>query len=238
MPQTVQLADLISAGLVGLVEAEAGFDAARKVPFESYASFRIRGAIIDSLRQADWAPRRLRSRGRAVQEAIRVLTSRLGRLPAEDEISGELKITLDAYHKLVSDLNGLQIIAIYQRPSDTGEDPEISYASSRLEDDPFFCCVKKEISERLRDAIEALPEGERLVTDLYYHEELTHEQIGLMLGGCERTIHPILTRAGRHLRVALRDLSPCSAQRFHLNESASPKRRLPFACRSQALVCR
>src|ERR1700678_347312 len=106
LPQHVDIDDLFSAGVVGLMDAFAKFDPAKKVQFRSYAQFRIRGAILDSLRTLDWSPRELRRKGRAVEEAIRVLTSRLGRAPNEGEIAAEMTLSLAQNQQLLGDLKG------------------------------------------------------------------------------------------------------------------------------------
>src|SRR5664279_1301489 len=109
LPQHVDIEDLVSAGVVGLMDAFSKFDPAKKVQFRSYAQFRIRGAILDSLRTLDWSPRELRRTGRAVEEAIRALTARLGRPPGEGEVAVEMALSLDEYQQLLGDLKGLEI---------------------------------------------------------------------------------------------------------------------------------
>src|SRR6202451_3179120 len=109
LPQHVDLEDLVSAGVVGLMDAFTKFDPAKKVQFRSYAQFRIRGAILDSLRTLDWSPRELRRKGRAIEEAIRVLTARLGRPPGEAEVAAEMEVDLEEYQQLLGDLKGLEI---------------------------------------------------------------------------------------------------------------------------------
>src|SRR5260370_2215479 len=115
LPQHVELDDLVSAGVVGLIDAFAKFDHSKKAQFKSYAQFRIRGAILDSLRTLDWSPRELRRKGRAVEEAIRVLTARLGRPPGEPEVAAEMSLSLDEYQQLPGELKGLQIGTLHMR---------------------------------------------------------------------------------------------------------------------------
>src|ERR1700739_1992742 len=109
LPHHVDIEDLASAGVVGLMDAFSKFDPGKKVQFRSYAQFRIRGAILDSLRTLDWSPRELRRKGRAVEEAIRTLTARLGRPPSEGEIAAEMGLALKEYQRLLGDLRGLEI---------------------------------------------------------------------------------------------------------------------------------
>ena len=207
LPQHVEIEDLFSAGLVGLMDAFAKFDPRKKVQFRSYAQFRIRGAILDSLRTLDWSPRELRRKGRAIEEAIRVLMSRLGRAPVETEIAAELGISLDTYQQLLGDLKGLEIGTLHlERNEDSGEE-ELAYVPGRPEEDPLFRCLRGEMEERLTGAIQELPERERLVMTLYYYEEMTMREIGLALRVVESRVSQIHASAVLHLRSALADLS-------------------------------
>jgi len=217
LPQHVEIDDLFSAGVVGLMDAFAKFDPAKKVQFRSYAQFRVRGAILDSLRTLDWSPRELRRKGRAVEEAMRALTSRLGRAPVESEVAMELGMTLEAYHQLLGDLKGLEIGTLHlERNEDSGEE-ELAYVPGRPEEDPLFRCLRGEMEERLTEAIQELPERERLVMTLYYYEEMTMREIGIALGVVESRVSQIHASAVLHLRSALADLSVRNAserQRF------------------------
>lgn len=207
LPQHVEIEDLVSAGIVGLMDAFAKFDPDKKVQFRSYAQFRIRGAILDSLRTLDWSPRELRRKGRAVEEAIRVVTARMGRPPAESEVAAEMGVSLEDYQQLLGDLKGLEIGTLHvERNEDSGEE-ELTYLPGRPEDDPLFHCLRGELEERLTDAIENLPDRERLVMTLYYYEEMTMREIGLVLGVVESRVSQVHASAVIHLRAALRDLA-------------------------------
>jgi RNA polymerase sigma factor FliA len=207
LPQHVDIEDLVSAGIVGLMDAFAKFDPAKKVQFRSYAQFRIRGAILDSLRTLDWSPRELRRKGRAVEEAIRVLTARLGRAPGEAEIAAAMELNLEEYQQLLGDLKGLEIGTLHmERNEDSGEE-ELAYVPGRPEEDPLFRCLRGELEERLADAIAHLPSRERLVMTLYYYEEMTMREIGLALGVVESRVSQVHASAVVHLRAALRDLA-------------------------------
>jgi RNA polymerase sigma factor for flagellar operon FliA len=188
------------------MDAFAKFDPEKKVQFRSYAQFRIRGAIIDSLRTLDWSPRDLRRKGRAVEEAIRALTARLGRPPGEGEVAGEMDLTLDQYQQLLGDLKGLEIGTLHlERNEDSGEE-ELAYIPGRPEEDPLFCCLRGELEERLAESINQLPDRERLVMTLYYYEEMTMREIGLALGVVESRVSQVHASAVVHLRAALKDL--------------------------------
>jgi RNA polymerase sigma factor for flagellar operon FliA len=207
LPQHVDIEDLVSAGVVGLMDAFSKFDPAKKVQFRSYAQFRIRGAILDSLRTLDWSPRELRRKGRAVEEAIRVLTARLGHAPGEPEVAAEMALALDEYQQLLGDLKGLEIGTLHmERNEDSGEE-ELAYVPGRPEEDPLFRCLRGELKERLSDAIQNLPDRERLVMTLYYYEELTMREIGLALGVVESRVSQVHASAVVHLRGALKDLA-------------------------------
>jgi RNA polymerase sigma factor for flagellar operon FliA len=207
LPQHVDIEDLVSAGVVGLMDAFSKFDPTKQVQFRSYAQFRIRGAILDSLRTLDWSPRELRRKGRAVEEAIRVLTQRLHRAPAEPEVAAEMTLSLEEYQQLLGDLKGLEIGTLHmERNEDSGEE-ELAYIPGSPEDDPLFRCLKGELKDRLSEAIANLPDRERLVMTLYYYEELTMREIGLALGVVESRVSQVHASAVVHLRAALKDLS-------------------------------
>lgn len=203
LPQHVEIDDLVSAGVLGLIDAFRKFDPEKKVQFRSYAQFRIRGAILDSLRTLDWSPRDLRRKGRAIEEAIRALTARTGRTPSEPEIAAELEMELGEYQQLLGELKGLEIGTLHvERSEDSGEE-ELAYIANRPEDDPLFCCLKTEMQARLTSAVDQLPERERLVMTLYYYEEMTMKEIGLTLGVVESRISQIHASAVLHLRSLL-----------------------------------
>jgi RNA polymerase sigma factor for flagellar operon FliA len=207
LPQHVDIEDLVSAGVVGLMDAFSKFDPSKKVQFRSYAQFRIRGAILDSLRTLDWSPRELRRKGRAVEEAIRVLTARMGYPPGEAEVAVEMALSLDQYQQLLGDLKGLEIGTLHvERNEDSGEE-QLAYVPGKPEDDPLFRCLRGELEERLTDAIANLPDRERLVMTLYYYEEMTMREIGLALGVVESRVSQVHGSAVVHLRTALKDMA-------------------------------
>jgi RNA polymerase sigma factor for flagellar operon FliA len=206
LPQHVELDDLVSAGVVGLIDAFSKFDHTKKVQFKSYAQFRIRGAILDSLRTLDWSPRELRRKGRAVEEAIRAVTHRVGRAPSEQEIAREMGLSLGDYQLLLGDLKGLEIGSLHMERSEDSGDEELAYVPGSPEDDPLFRCLKSEMKQHLADAIDELPEKERMVLTLYYYEELTMKEIGLTLGVVESRVSQIHSSAVMRLRTALANL--------------------------------
>jgi RNA polymerase sigma factor for flagellar operon FliA len=221
LPQHVELDDLVSAGMVGLIDAFSKFDHAKKVQFKSYAQFRVRGAILDSLRTLDWSPRELRRKGRAVEEAIRNVTQRLGKAPQEQEIASEMDLSLSAYQTLLGDLKGLEIGSLHMERSEDSGDEELAYIPGAPEDDPLFRCLKGEMKQRLTDAIEDLPEKERMVLTLYYYEELTMKEIGLTLGVVESRVSQIHSSAVVRLRSALASLRPNGATELNRSGRAA-----------------
>jgi RNA polymerase sigma factor for flagellar operon FliA len=219
LPQQVELDDLISAGIVGLIDAFNKFDHKKMVQFKSYAQFRIRGAILDSLRVLDWSPRELRRKGRAVQEAIQALTRMLRRTPTEPEIAREMNLGLNEYQLLLGQLKGLEIGSLnLEHAEDSGED-QLAYIAGSPEEDPLFRCLQGEMRQCLIDAIEELPEKERMVLTLYYYEELTMKEIGLTLGVVESRVSQIHSAAVVRLRSTLQGFqksqrTPLAARRM------------------------
>jgi RNA polymerase sigma factor for flagellar operon FliA len=207
LPQHVPIEDLYSAGVLGLLDALSKFDPSKQVQFRSYAQFRIRGAVLDSLRTLDWSPRELRRKGRAVEQAIQTLTARVGRTPTDTEIAEQLHLDLPAYQQLLGELKGLEIGTLHsERSEDSGEE-ELVYLPNRPEDDPLFRYLNAELRERLSAAIGDLPERERLVMTLYYYEETTMKEIGMILGVVESRISQIHASAVLHLRARLADFA-------------------------------
>lgn len=224
LPNHVDIEDLVSAGVVGLMDAFQKFDPAKQVQFRSYAQFRIRGAILDSLRVLDWSPRDLRRKGRAVEETVRTLTARLGRAPLETEIAAEMGMELDVYQQLMTSLKGLEIGTLHaERNKDSG-DEELAYVPGRPEEDPLFLFLRSEMEDRLADAIANLPERERLVMTLYYYEEMTMREIGLTLGVVESRVSQVHASAVGHLRGALKELGKRGGGRAKDNQQHHTRR--------------
>lgn len=225
LPQHVDIEDLFSAGVLGLIDAFRKFDPGKKVQFRSYAQFRIRGAILDSLRTLDWSPRDLRRKGRAIDEAIRALTARSGRSPSEPEIAAELSMELGEYQQLLGELKGLEIGTLHAEHSEDSGEEELAYIPNKPEDDPLFCCLRSEMQARFASAIDQLPERERLVMTLYYYEEMTMKEIGLTLGVVESRVSQIHASAVLRLRSFLASLAPKRPRGDHGNLPRSEQRK-------------
>lgn len=225
LPAHVEMDDLVSAGMVGLADAFNKFDPGKKVQFRSYAQFRIRGAILDSLRTLDWSPRDLRRKGRAIEAAMHALTGRLGRTPLENEIAAEMGMSLEEYQNLLTDLRGLEIGSLDIGHMEDSSEDEVAYVPSSPEEGPLFHCLKAEMRARLADAIAALPERERLVLTLYYYEEMTMKEIGLTLGVVESRVSQIHTSAVLHLRSLLANApaGPAKKERSGKADAGHPR---------------
>ena len=215
LPQHVELDELVSAGTLGLLDAARKFNPGKNVQFRSYAQFRIRGAILDSLRSLDWSPRELRRKGRAMEEATRTLEARLGRAPQLAEIAGEMGLSLADMQQLTGQLRGLEVATLNaERSEDSGEE-ELAFLPARESENPLFQCLESEAKRKLVEAIDALPERERLVMTLYYFEEMTMKQIGMVLGVVESRVSQIHHMAVSRLRILLADLGARGGRSTH-----------------------
>jgi RNA polymerase sigma factor FliA len=184
LPQCVQLEDLVNTGVIGLLEAYRHFDSAKKVQFNTFAKFRIRGAILDSLRAADWASRSLRRKGREISEATGRLEAKLGRHPDESEIAQEMNLKTDHLQKLLAQLDGLHLSGQHIAASvdDTGPLDVIESAPSRDDPDPFDLCLQGEMNVYLAAAISKLTEREQLMISLHYRKEFTMKETAKAMG--------------------------------------------------------
>lgn len=205
LPESVALNDLVQAGMVGLLEAFDRFDAGQNASFETYASQRVRGAMIDSLRSSDWLPRSVRRDGRALTQAIKRLEHQLGRPPRGREIAREMGLSLDDYHSLLNDVNNGLILSYQEHDS---EDEKRSVPAAGVEttdgnDNPFAALLASELRQHLIAAIDALPERERTLLGLYYQEELNLKEIGAVLGVSESRVSQLHSQAMARLRKAL-----------------------------------
>jgi len=208
LPGNIDIDDLVSAGMLGLIQACDKFDAAKNIQFASFASFRIRGAILDSLRMLDWAPRTLRHKGKVIQAAIQVLTARLGDAPSQEQVALELKITLVSYQKTLGELDGLQIGPLHLPSKDSSSEEEVVAVASRPEEDPLHCCIEGETRRRLVAAIGNLSDRERQVVALHYYEELSLREVATAMGVSANQIAYIRSCAMSHLRAALSPAIP------------------------------
>jgi RNA polymerase sigma factor FliA len=207
LPRHVPLEDLIHAGVLGLIDAFNKFDRTKHVQFGSYAKFRIRGAILDSLREMDWGPRELRRKGRRIEEAHRKLSLELSRAPTENELAAELGLALKDFQKLLGELESLEIGSLrIESPWDGKEEDLCDYLPNAPEDTPFFRCLRSEMKTLLARVIAELPEKEQQVLALYYFEELTMKEVGGVLGIGESRVSQIHSLAVVRLRARLEEV--------------------------------
>ncbi len=208
LPSNVEIRDLINAGVLGLMDAIEKFEPERNVKFKTYAEVRIRGAILDSLRDLDWAPRSLRKKSKDLERMYAGLSQKLGRPATDEEVSEAMGENIEDFHALVDQLHGLTI-GSFENLSDS-EDSEnyINYYPDDGSNDPYVKFESNELTRLLADAIEELPEKERLVLSLYYFEEFTMKEIGALLGVNESRVSQLHTKATLRLRGKLGKLVP------------------------------
>ena len=195
LPASVEVDDLIQAGMLGLLEAAANYSEGRGASFETYAGIRIRGAMLDGLRKLDWAPRSVHRKARAVAKAIREIESEIGREARDVEVAERMGMQLSDYHRIVEDSAGCQISSL------TTEEGEMTLTDSAA--DPFRDVVDEDFRAALAEAISNLPERERLVMSLYYDDELNLKEIGAALRVSESRICQIHGQALVRLQARL-----------------------------------
>ncbi len=202
----VEYDDLIGYGVFGLIDAIDKFDIAKKVKFETYASLRIRGSIIDSIRDQDWAPRSLRKKGKELEKAYAELENELGHSASDQEIADKMGISHDELNKLLQEVNMSQMISLedyLEQNHEAGMDPmSLDRDSGRPEQRVEIL----EIKETLADAIDKLPEKEKMVVTLYYYEEMTLKEISLLMKVSESRISQLHTKAILRMRGKLERL--------------------------------
>lgn len=205
LPASVEIDDIIQTGMLGLLDAVNRYEESLGAQFETYAAQRIRGAILDGLRQADWLPRSFRRDLRRIEGAIAKLEQRLSRAPSEQEVALELGIPLDEYQQMLQDARGYQLISFEDFNHADGSD----FLERHCEDggaNPLEALLDRKLRERLVKAIAGLPEREKVVMGLYYEEELNFREIGETLGVSESRICQLHSQAIARLRGQIRNL--------------------------------
>jgi FliA/WhiG family RNA polymerase sigma factor len=191
-----------------VVDVYVNYDRGKQVQFGSYAKFRIRGAILDSLREMDWSPRDLRRKARRLEEANNTLRSQLGRNPTQPELAAELGIDLHGLQMLLGEIDGLEVGSLRVQSRQDGKEEDLcEYLPDDPEETPLFLCLRSEMKELLTRAIEELPEKERQVLALYYYEELTMKEVGAVMGVGESRVSQIHSMAVVRLRARLAELT-------------------------------
>lgn len=204
LPASVQVDDLIQAGLIGLLDAAANYDGTQGAQFETYAVQRIRGAMLDELRHADWLPRTVRKNLRQIEAAISKLEQKLRRPPTEAEVAAELGVSLADYQQMLLDARGHQLVYYEDLQEAEGADfLERHHATDS--DDPLRMVEDRDFRRQLIEAIKGLPERERLVMAMYYEQDLNLREIGEVLGVTESRVCQLHTQAVARLRARLRE---------------------------------
>ncbi|HUE00859.1 MAG TPA: FliA/WhiG family RNA polymerase sigma factor [Bryobacteraceae bacterium] len=211
LPENVSLEDLVSAGIVGLIAAVDQYDPSHNVKLKTYAEHKIRGAILDSLRGLDWAPRQRRKKAKQIEFAISRAEQRLHRCPGEEEIAAEMGVALDEYHRWLVDVQGLNIGSLEY----TGEDGEGKGLLEYLSDDqallPSRIVERSQLEQLLSDAIRKIPPMERTVLGLYYIEELSLREIAEVVDLHESRISHLKSQAILRLRADMEKIWPAQA---------------------------
>ncbi len=203
LPASVQVDDLMQAGMIGLLEAAQNFDGSKGASFETFAGIRIRGAMIDEVRRGDWAPRSVHKNGRMVSEAINQLEAQLGREPKDIEVAEKLDISLDEYHHILNDVNASRILGMEDLGVDT--DVIVADAPEQHSDTPHTHVSNEKFNDSLIAAIKTLPERDAMVLSLYYNDEMNLKEIGQILDVSESRVSQIHGQAMIKLRAKVSD---------------------------------
>lgn len=211
MPASVDLDDLIQAGMIGLLDAANRYKEDQGAQFETYASQRIRGAMLDELRSNDWLPRSLRRTSREVEMAVHQVEQRLGRAASETEVAGHLNMPLDEYQSMLQDLHGSQLI-YYEDFDRSAEDEPFLDRYCVDHTDPLSALLDDSLRGALVEAIDRLPEREKLLMSLYYERGMNLREIGAVMEVSESRVCQLHSQAVARLRTRLREMAWASAE--------------------------
>lgn len=207
LPRSVEMDDLINAGVVGLIEAYRNFDTGKGVKFETYASLRVRGSILDELRGMDWVPRSTRARSREIERTMSILENKLGRSPTETELAEALGVELAEYYTMIDDVSSTSLLSLDEVTYGDDDDKPVPLVDTLGAPDRSSGLVqleRDELRDLLADSLGELTEQERLVVALYYYEDLTLKEIGQVLELSESRVSQLHTKSVLSLRVKLR----------------------------------
>ncbi len=205
LPANVEVDDLIQVGMIGLADALSRFDPAQGVQIETFATQRIRGAMLDELRGADWLSRGTRKQQRDIEKAVHRLEQRLGRAPHESEIAAEMGLSLDDYQDMLGKVRGTQLIYLEDMSGDEGDHDFLDRHVADNGSDPQHLLQDDRMRHALVDAIKKLPEREQLVMSLYYEEDMNLKEIAAVLGVTESRVCQLHSQSIARLRVKLRE---------------------------------
>ena len=199
LPASVQLDDLMQAGMIGLLEAAQRYSSAKGATFETYAGIRIRGAMVDEIRKGDWVPRSVHRNARRVAQAIKAVENRTGNEAQDADVAEELGMALSEYHAILTDANSGRLFSL----DELNESGDLPIEETGASDNPLDGLASASFRSTLAAAIEQLPEREKLVLSLYYQEELNLKEIGAVLGVSESRVSQIHSQAALRLRGRL-----------------------------------
>lgn len=209
LPENVSLDDLISCGVIGLISAIDNFDPSHNVKLKTYAEYKIRGAILDSLRGLDWAPRQKRRKAKQIESAIAAAEQVFQRSPSEEEIAAQLEISLEEYHEWLVEIRGLNVASIEFAGGEQGRDL-LHYIADTEESLPSRQLERSELERLLAQRIREIPKIEQTVLSLYYHEDLTLREIAEVVNLHESRISQLKSQAILRLRTHLAQQWPAT----------------------------
>ena len=207
LPPHIEVDDLISVGVLGLMDAITKYDSSRGAKFKTYAEFRVRGAILDELRSMDWVPRSIRQKASKVDKVVQGLQAKLRRTPEDEEVAQEMGLSLDQFHETLNETKSIPIFSLEDLgiAKESGDQQSLlDCLAGKADADPQTQIRLVELKEIIAKAIDALPEKERLMVSLYYYEELTMKEIGAVLDITESRVSQIHSKAVYRLRTKLK----------------------------------
>ncbi len=207
LPPHIEVDDLISVGVLGLMDAISKYDSSRGAKFKTYAEFRVRGAILDELRAMDWVPRSIRQKASSVDKVVQSLQAKLSRSPEDEEVAKEMGISLEQFHNTLNETKSIPVFSLDDLgiAKDSGEQQSLlDCLAGKADADPQTQIRLIELKEIIAKAIDTLPEKERLMVSLYYYEELTMKEIGAVLEITESRVSQIHSKAVYRLRTKLK----------------------------------
>ncbi len=205
LPANVEIDDLIQVGMIGLNDALGRFDAAQGVQFETFATQRIRGAMLDELRGSDWMSRGNRRQQRSIEAAVHKLEQRLGRAPSEGEIAKEMGLSLPEYQELLGKVRGTQLVYLEDMSGDDGDDSYLDRHVADEDANPMGLLEDRRMREALVEAIKNLPEREQYVMSMYYEHDMNLKEIAAVLGVTESRVCQLHSQSIARLRARLRE---------------------------------
>jgi RNA polymerase sigma factor for flagellar operon FliA len=210
LPESISLDDLVSTGIIGLISAIDRFDSSHGVKLKTYAEYKIRGAILDSLRGLDWAPRQQRKRSKQIEAAIASIEQRVQRGPTEEEIAAELSLSMDEYHEWLVDIRGVNLGSLECASPEEESRDLLKYISDDEDNWPSRLLERSELEKLLAEALDKMPYIERTVLSLYYHEELTLREIAKVVKLHESRVSQLKSQGILRLRAYIEKRWPTS----------------------------